>query len=61
VEVFPTADAAAARQRYIQQVLTTAPFVGTEYSYLDGTALVRVSGKLTPDQAAEYERVIEAR
>jgi serine/threonine-protein kinase len=61
VEVFASADAAAARQRYIQQVQTTAPFVGTEYSYLDGTALVRVSGKLTPDQAADYERVIEAR
>jgi hypothetical protein len=37
----------------------TAPFVGTEYSYLDGAVLVRVSGKLTPHQAAEYERVIE--
>jgi serine/threonine protein kinase len=61
VEVFASADAAAARQRYIQQVQRTAPFVGTEYSYLDGAVLVRVSGKLTPDQAAEYERVIEER
>ena len=61
MEVFASADAAAARQRYIQQVQKAAPFVGTEYSYVDGTVLVRVSGKLTPEQAAEYERAIEAR
>jgi hypothetical protein len=58
VEVFADADAAAARQQYIQQLQKAAPLLGTEYSYVDGTALVRVSGKLTPDQAADYERAV---
>jgi hypothetical protein len=58
VEVFADADAAAARQQYIQQLQKAAPLLGTEYSYVDGTALVRVSGKLTPEQAADYERAI---
>ena len=31
------------------------PIFGTEYSYLDGPVLVRVSGKMSPPQAVEYE------
>jgi hypothetical protein len=55
VEVFGDASAAAARQQYIQQLQKASPLLGTEYSYVEGPALVRVSGKLTPTEAAEYE------
>jgi hypothetical protein len=34
--------------------------LGTEYDYINGDVLVRVSGKLTPDQAGEYGKAIGA-
>ncbi len=61
VEVFPDADAAQRRQLYIQSIQKATPIVGTEYSYLTGTALVRVSGDLTPTQAAEYEAAVSGK
>ena len=36
------------------------PIMGTEYSYADGPILLRVSQALTPDQAAEYEKALQA-
>jgi hypothetical protein len=55
VEVFADADSAQRRQRYIQDLQKASPILGTEYDYVSGATLVRVSGKLTPTQAAEYQ------
>lgn len=59
VEVYPDAEGAQRRQNYIQGLQEAAPIFGTEYSYLDGAVLIRVSGKLTPTQAAEYEAALQ--
>ncbi len=60
VEVFATADDASTRSAYIQgQLKKLGPAYGTEYDYLNGPVLVRVSGKLTPDAAALYEAAIK--
>ena len=54
VEVFPNVADAQARENYIQSVLKSMPALGTEYDYIVGDALIRVSGLLTPAQAAQY-------
>ncbi len=57
VEVFPTAQEATARSTFIQATLRGAQGVlGTEYDYQAGPVLVRVTGKLSPAQAAVYQR-----
>lgn len=57
VEVFEDADAAKHRADYVRQVTQAAPaFV--EYDYVSGPVLLRVSGQLTPRQAAAYEVVL---
>jgi hypothetical protein len=58
--VFADEAGAAARKKYIDDTMKAAPILGTEYSYLDGPILLRVSQMLTPDQAAEYEKVLQA-
>lgn len=58
IEVYPTADQALARSEYIQSLL--GGILGTEYHYFGGTALLRVTGQLTPDQAKEYAAKFEA-
>lgn len=56
VEVFATAADAAARSAYIQGALKKmGPVAGTEYHYLKDSALLRVSGKLPPSVAAQYQ------
>lgn len=55
VEVFSSAGDAAQRSTYILGLLDQAPMLGTEYHHLSGPTLVRVSGKLTPAQAAKYQ------
>lgn len=54
VEVFADASGAAIRQQRIAQMEKDAPLLGSEYTFTDGPALLRVSGRLTPNQAAEY-------
>lgn len=56
VEVYPTAAGAKARAAYIQKIAQAMPSV-TEYDYVHGGVLVRVSNLLTPDQAAAYRRL----
>lgn len=52
VEVFACAATAQARSDYIQKSLTAlGPAAGTDYDYLTGTALVRVTGTLVPSAA----------
>lgn len=56
VEYFSTANLAAHRARYIQSLQAGSPMFGTEYDYLDGGVLLRVSGHLVPSQATKYKR-----
>jgi hypothetical protein len=55
LEIWPDAMAAQARSDYIQGILTESPVLGTEYNYLSGHALLRVTGDIKPSLAAEYE------
>lgn len=57
IEVFPTAADAQQRSRYIQKILDNGGgFLGTEYHYPSGAALLRVSGTLKPSVAKSYEK-----
>lgn len=61
VEVFPAPGEATARMKGVQAVLQGASGVlGSEYDYVSGPVLVRVSGLLTPDQAQVYQRALAA-
>ncbi|MGW7612554.1 hypothetical protein ACWGKW_35950 [Streptomyces sp. NPDC054766] len=56
VEAFADASDARARAEYIRGIAKSSPAF-TEYDYVHGSALVRVSRYLTPKQAARYESV----
>ncbi|RFS82756.1 hypothetical protein D0T12_25305 [Actinomadura spongiicola] len=59
VEVYPTEAGARARSEYIQQTLGALDGVaGSEYHYVKGGILLRVSGFLTPAQAKQYETAL---
>lgn len=55
VEVFDDEESAQRRSDYIQGILEENPILGTEYNYVNGIALLRVSGGLVPSVAAQYE------
>lgn len=57
VEVFLNVENMEARKAYVSTVSQTASFL-VQYSFSNGTILVRLSHDLTPDQAAEYENVL---
>lgn len=59
VELFEDADDAERRSDYIQGVLEKAPMLDSEYHYLDGAALLRVSGDIKPSDAEDYEKAFE--
>ena len=54
VEVWPTAADAQRRSDYIQGILKDSPVLGTEYDTLNGAALLRIDGKVTPSVANSY-------
>jgi len=54
VEVFADASSATIRQQGLGQLERNAPLPAGEYTFTNGPALLRVSGRLTPAQAAEY-------
>jgi plastocyanin len=54
IEVFGTAEQAKSRAGYLISIETADPIVGSEYDYLLGPILLRVSGTFTPDTAAGY-------
>ncbi|MFF6877014.1 hypothetical protein ACFY9S_17060 [Streptomyces sp. NPDC012474] len=54
VEVFKTAEEARARAKYIETIAKSMPGA-TEYHYIAGGILIRVSNLLTPTQAKDYE------
>jgi hypothetical protein len=58
VEVFETAEAASKRYEYVKAIAESSSLF-TEYDYVAGTALVRVSKELTPTQAREYEAALK--
>jgi hypothetical protein len=58
VEVFADAAAAQARSKYIQDTLRSMQILGTEYHYLNGPVLVRVSGKVKPSVAKPFEAAV---
>lgn len=55
IEQFTDSGAAKKRADYISSILKNAPILGTEYDYVVGNLLIRVSGVLTPKQAAAYK------
>lgn len=56
----PNAADAQQRSEYIQSTLKAAPILGTEYHYVTGGALVRISGKVLPSLAKKYEQALQA-
>ena len=56
VEVYPTAEGAKARSAYIQSLL--GGVLGTEYHFLNGGILVRVTGNITPSESTVYKDVV---
>jgi hypothetical protein len=60
VEVFADASDATIRQQYLRQLEKNPPLLGTEYTFTDGAALLRVSSKLTPTQAAQYQAALNS-
>ncbi len=58
VEEWPDAEAAKTRADYIAALQKDSPMLGSEYHYLDGPVLIRVSGELKPSEAKEYEAVV---
>ncbi|MER7937345.1 MULTISPECIES: hypothetical protein [unclassified Streptomyces] len=57
IEVFGDGAGAQARAEYIQAVTKSMPAL-SEYDYVHGAVLVRVSHYLTPTQAAEYKTAV---
>jgi hypothetical protein len=58
VEVFATEAEARKRMQYIQSVLEAMEMLGTEYDYVEGPVLLRLSQLLTPEQAKQYARAL---
>jgi hypothetical protein len=60
IEVFADAAAAKTRADYIAGLQKQSPILGTEYHYLNGPVLVRITGKVKPSDAAKYEAAVAA-
>ncbi len=58
VEFFPTAEGAKSRGTYLMALQSKSAIFGVEYDYLNGPALLRVSGRLTPTQARSYRAAL---
>lgn len=59
VEVYADPAEAEERATFVAETLDKMKIFGTEYHYLKGGILLRVSGALTPEQAAEYEKALD--
>jgi hypothetical protein len=59
VEVFANAEDAARRRDYVAEVTKSMPLL-TQYSYLNGTILVRLSKDLLPSEAKQYEEAVDS-
>lgn len=58
VEVFSDPAGASARATYIGTIRKSSPALANEYDYVHGAVLVRVTGNLTPAQAAGYKTAV---
>lgn len=58
IEQWPNQKDAQARADYIQGILKASPMLGSEYDYVSGNLLLRVTGKLSADQAAAYKAAL---
>jgi hypothetical protein len=58
IEVFADAGGANARADYIRKAMAAMPMLGTQYEYVSGPVLLRLSQVLTPDQAAAYQKAL---
>jgi hypothetical protein len=59
IEIWGDPAAAQARMDYIQGILSSTTVLGTEYDYVRGNAIIRVTGELKPSEASEYEAAID--
>lgn len=60
VEVFSDPAGAVSRGTYIQTVLRGAQILGSEYDYISGGVLLRLSGDIPPSGAKKYETAFES-
>jgi hypothetical protein len=58
VEVFSSPSAATARDHYVQTLLKDLPILGSEYDYVSGNVLLRLSGYYVPSQAQQFKSVL---
>lgn len=58
IEQWADADAAEDRSEYIKSLQEGSSLFGSEYHYLVGNVLVRVTGELKPSEADEYESAV---
>lgn len=58
VEVFETEEEAKRREEYLRTISETVSMFA-EYSYRDDRVLLRLSRRLTPEQAEEYETALQ--
>lgn len=54
IEVFDDESSAQARGEYIQGILKEAPVMGSEWDYVKGPVVLRVSGELAPSSNSMY-------
>lgn len=54
VEVFPDESLARERADHLQSAFKSMPIMGSEWNYLKGPVLVRITGELKPSEAAVY-------
>lgn len=60
LEQWDSAEDAQERSDYILGILEESPMLGSEYNYLLGPYLLRVSGDLAPSEAEEYEDALRS-
>lgn len=60
IEMWGSPADAQSRSDYIQTTLKASPALGTEYDYVNGIFVLRVSGALTPTEASEYQASFSA-
>ena len=60
IEVFADTTDARHRFAYLQALSKSGVPQFVEYEYLDGVVILRISSKLTPDQAAAYQTDLKA-
>lgn len=54
IEVYPDETGAIARAEYLQTIQRSMPLLGSEWDYVKGGVLVRISGNLKPSSATKY-------